>query len=538
MNSIAGGAPISPATYGIISKDLRSTDGLELIFDFDDRLATLQTNGTPLQAGSVVQIWTPSIDSQNNLFYEITQQYDIDQTTHTYAGDITLKTWDTYYLYRSKYPLKAPTAGNFFSTTVESPSFSDTIFDSQGEDIGRVNVVNENAAQAWYPSLVRYSYPYVQDTAINGLSTYDSSRKKDFYRQYGDIVRLYCEQYNLAIIQQEKAFRTMVARSLITTATGQDTITLTNDILSDAIEIQGNFGLQNGEAFYARHGMLYGWDLKRGAMWGGTFDKIEDISALYDKDGNAEAIKTYATIQSKSIFNFNNSSHPFYAKIFIHCGYDPKLKQVLFTNFEYDSQPPIRLSYINNNPSWIALTNDTVAFNESGYWQGFFSFTPEMYSMVEGHRYGNALVSFKQGVPYFHNLNNETTYLNFYGTTCDKYLEVVSNKGGATEKNFMNIAIDSKSKNVNLQSTKYEAVSVKTSNNQLSTIPLSSWQTREGIFFSNFYRNTSLGKTLATGDKLVGTWCKVLLKGDSSQNSNYNEVRSITFLFNESKYTN
>lgn len=535
---------VPPATYGVISKDLRSVDSTTLIFDMDDRLNQLDTAGHTFQGGDYVQLWTPNkTDPKTKIFYEITAPIPVNQSTHqstipsvilsTGTGSnfgIATTTFDTFYIYRNGYALVP-----LFSTmtgTFESPSFSDTISDSQGEDIGRINVVNENAGKLRYPSLVRYSMPYVQDTFINGLSTFDSGREKTFFRQYGNITRMYCEQFNLCLIQEEKAFRVMVNRNLLTTATGDNQVTITNDILSDAIEIQGNFGCQNGETFIGRQGQLFWWDLKRGAMVGGSFERVEDISALYDKDGNATGVQTYALKQSKAIYNYNNSGIAPNQQIYVHIGFDPKNNHVIFTNWQKDD----RANFVNNNPTWSALTNDTVAFKTAGYWQSFLSFTPENYSLVEGHRLGSALVSFKEGVPYFHNLNNETTYLNFYGTQCDKWFEIVSNKGDGV-KNWMNISINSKSKSVVLAGTKYSAVSVKTSNNQVSTIPLPSFVQKEGAWFSNFYRNTNLGKTIITGDPLKGSFVKVKLKGDTTKNSEYNEVIGVTVLFNESKFT-
>jgi hypothetical protein len=528
----AGGNVIDPTVYGIITKELRSTDGFTLIFDMDDRIDQLDTAGDIFFKGDIIEIWSPSSES-TNLFYEITEQLEIDQTTHTYTPDaVTLDTWDTYFLVRDDYPLADPyDAANQFHETFEHHSFSDTIADSQGEDIGRVNMVNENARQQWKPAEVRYSYPYVQNTFINGLSTFDSGRKKDYYRQYGGITRMYCEQYNLAIIQEEKAFRSMVNRNLLTSATGDNTITISSDILSDAIEIQGNFGCQNGETFIGRQGMLYWVDLKRGAFVGGNFDRVEDISALYDKNGNAQGIKTYALKALKNIFNTNNDRE--LDDVLIHAGFDPKLNQWVFTSFNTD---PNLKTFTNNFDNWSILRNETVAFNTAGKWDGFFSFTPEFFGICEGKRNGNCLVSFKEGIPYFHNQNDTTTYLNFYGTECDKYFEIVSNKGDGV-KNAMNISIDSKSKSLVLAGTKYSAVSVKTSNNQLSTIPLPSFVQKEGMWWSQFYRNTNLGKTIITGDPLKFSWIKVKLKGDTTKNSEYNEVRGVTVLFNDSKYT-
>ena len=532
----AGGNVIDPTVYGIITKELRSTDGFTLIFDMDDRILDLDTvSGDIFFKGDIIEIWSPSSES-TNLFYEITEQLEIDQTTHTYTPDaVTLDTWDTYFLVRDDYPLADPyDAANQFHGTFEHHSFSDTIADSQGEDIGRVNVVNENARQQWKPAEVRYSYPYVQNTFINGLSTFDSTRKKDYYRQYGGITRMYCEQYNLAIIQEEKAFRSMVNRNLLTSATGDNTITISTDILSDAIEIQGNFGCQNGETFIGRQGQLFWVDLKRGAIVGGSFEAVQDISALYDKDGNAQAIKTYASKQLKAIFKNNNDRNTF--NVYIHSGFDPKLNMYVFTN-QKSSDGVTPVSFVNNSDTWTALENDTVGFKTSGYWAGFYGFTPEYFSMCEGHWLGNAMVSFKNGIPYFHNLNNETTYNTFYGTECDMFLEVVGNKGIQTVKRFMNISLDSKNSSPILTGMAYDAVRVLTSNNQESSIPIASFGQLEGVWASPFYRNISNGYTIFTGEELVGTWVKCKLRRNTAMKTQYSELRNIAITMRESPKT-
>lgn len=537
-DTASGNVFINPTTYGVITKDLMSEDGISLSFDMDDRIYELDnTDSTPFSVGSLVEVWSPSSES-TNLFYEITEQFNVDQTTHVYTPDaITLETWDTYFLTRDTYPRNS-TGSATFTHIVEHHSFSDTIQDSQGEDIGRVNVVNENAREQWKPAEVRYSYPYVQNTFINGLSTFDSTRKKDYYRQYGGITRMYCEQYNLAIIQEEKAFRSMVNRNLLQSATGDTTITISSDILSDAIEIQGNFGCQNGETFIGRQGQLYWWDLKRGAFVGGSFEAVQDISALYDKEGNAQGIKSYATIQSKGIFN-NNSDRASTYKVFVHAGFDPKLNKVLFTNWKKDFRitPSFEPTFVNNEDNWSVLTNDTVGFKTVGYWAGFFSFTPEMYSMVEGHRLGNAMVSFKDGQPYFHNLNTATTYNTFYGTSCDQYLEIVGNKGIQTVKRFMNISVDSKNSSPILTGMAYDGVRVLTSNNQESSIPIASFGQLEGVWASPFYRNISNGYTIFTGEELTGSWVKVKLRRNTALKTQYSELRNIAITMRESPKT-
>lgn len=541
MTAGAGTTYISPATYGTITKQLRSTDGIELIFDMDTRILALSTALQPLQVGSFVEISTPTQSTGRAIFYEVTKQLDIDSSTHKYTPNTytftgTQSTWDTYFIVRTKYPLQPPYAGaapDIFTGTFEHHSLSDTVVNSEGEDIGRINVVNENAGQLWYPSLVRYSMPYVQDTFINGLSTFDSGREKTFFRQYGNITRMYCEQFNLCLIQEEKAFRVMVNRNLITSSTGDNTVTLTKDILSDAIEIQGNFGCQNGETFIGREGQLFWADLKRGAFVGGNFDKVGDISALYNDKGEATGIKTYATKALKNIFNINNDRD--LDDVLVHAGFDPKLGQWIFTSFNTDTTLK---TYINNENHWSILKNQTVAFNNVGYWQGFFSFTPEYYGMVEGKRNGNCLVSFKEGIPYYHNQNDEQTYLTFYGTECDKYVSVICNEAPDTVKNFMNISVNSKDKSVVLSGTKYDGVSVLTSNNQTSLVPITQFVQKEGFWNSPFFRDTSLGRTIGTGDFLKGTWVKVLLKGDTTKNGDYNEFRGVIVSYTKSEYTN
>ena len=174
------------------------------------------------------------------------------------------------------------------------------------------------------------------------------------------------------------------------------------------------------------------------------------------------------------------------------------------------------MDYINNSYNIELEANETIGYSvDSDTWVGWMAYTPEYFVYNDGQRTGLSFCSFKEGIPYFHNLSTETTYDIFYGIQTDQVIAFVCNESPQTEKRFQTITIDSKNLTSNLNAVKYIGNEVTTSDNQLSSIPITSWKFRENLLRSVFYRATNQGKDLATGDGLHGCYLEVRLVRDT-----------------------
>lgn len=479
-----------------------------------------------LTSGALVQFYTPSKQEQTDLFFETG---DIILTNRV-AGNNQLLEASTIISTFDTYPIQwdttfAPdTVTDSGATPFEHHSiFATKTVPSNGEDIGRINVVNVDARQIWYPARVRWSNAYIPNSFYNGLSAFEEANKEDYFRQYGSITQFHADGSNLAIFQEDKVFRVMINKNLLTLADGGTQITATDKSLSDPIEIEGDFGLQDSSTFQSWGNMMYFIDTKRAAQCICDWSKITDVSS-------ESFMKSYFEAKCKHVFNANLSHQ--HATWLLHSGWNPKFKLFLTTFFLY--QDASDDDYINNLYDVSLSANETVTYSVNGQnCGGFTGFAPELYCYVDGHRHGLSMVTFKQGIPYFHELDTETTFNNFYGTQTDQYIRIIANESPQTEKKFLTIGYDSKSKTSMISGVRYGANDVVTSDFQTSVIPVDSFKFFESFYFSNFYLNTSYGGTIFTGENLRGSYIQVGLLRDTDPAvvSKYNELSKIIVNF-------
>lgn len=295
-------------TYGLIDKEL-STDpsdpDVTFICDYTAGLATLAD-------GAWVEFYTPAKEDQTDIYYEIgdfillTGQQGLNTSVVT---STTLRTWDTYPIYWNE-PYVDDLVTDAGVTPFEHHSiYAEGTVPSNGEDIGRINVINKDARQLWYPARVRWSDAYLPNTFLNGLSMNPEENKKDYFRQYGGITQLYGDYYNLLLLQEDNCFRVVIARNLVTLADGTTQLVASNTFLSDPIVIGNeNFGCQNSESFQEYGGLMFWVDTKKGAIVECDWQNTKDISRV-------GMVKSYAERKLKYIFNYNANEAPV-------CGWD------------------------------------------------------------------------------------------------------------------------------------------------------------------------------------------------------------------------
>ena len=197
------------------------------------------------------------------------------------------------------------------------------------------------------------------------------------------------------------------------------------------------------------------------------------------------------------------------------------------------------MDYINDNDTIDIEANETIAFSiEGDAFNTFYAFTPEHMDFVDGELYGLSLVTFKEGLPYFHNLSAVDDYNVFYGENTNQYVNVVCNESPQTTKKFQAIAVDSKTKQSPIEGIKYSVSEVRTSDNLVSYVPLAAFKFKENWYYSVFYRATNFDATIQTGQYLRGTWCEVKLTRDEDPDvqTEYNELAKICVFFTTSDY--
>lgn len=695
------------ATYGLIDEPL-ATDPTEtsvtFLCEYNPELATLAD-------GAWVEIYTPAKKDQVELYYEVSnfiEMTGVKSNNKVSELTTTLNTFDTYPIFWNS-PYVDTSVNATGTIPFEHHSIYTTkIVPSNGEDIGRINVINVSARQLWYPARLRWSFAYLPNTFVNGLSMNAEANVKDFNRAYGNIVQLFDNFYNLLILQEDNCFKSVLAKQLVTLADGSEQLVATSTFISNPIELSGDFGCQNSESFQEDNGRMWWTDTKRGALCECDWSSIKDISS----EGS---IKSYISRKLKYIYKYNQNEHTTQtcsydldsmptiavtstvrmfvdgvwetmvvgveittptglaalilaaglgtftvngdlieivdadsvygdlvvvnssgASIFeasyvcnfdfftVPAGYDPKNKMYLPTFFNmnnkgiyrwnfasgFDTGDDLTVSIVidgvtesgtydisdiddivtaledlaNNTDEFSVIENNTVIDTQSssgsvygtviingdsfavvttdtyyyinneydieiernetigysmigGGANGWYGFTPEYYGFIDAQLEGISMVTFKKGLPYFHNLYTTTDYNEFYGTQTDQVITPVFNGlSPVTEKRWMTIGYNSKNKTSTNSGTKYEAYAVATSDFQTSTIPIAAFVFREGFYYGVFFRNTSTGSDIFSGQPLRGTWVKVTLVRDTDEDIQplYNELSDIIVNFETS----
>lgn len=490
---------------------LRSTDGVTLVIDNDPSLHTLAN-------GALAEIFTPRNAAQTDIYYEITgllpttrvagNNQAVDQT-------VTLSTFDTY-LFTRQMPRGTTTSWN--PILVEHHSQFDTVNPSDGEDIGRPNVVNDEARQTWKPALMRHSLKFVPDATVNGLSTFQSENFKQYYREYGAITILHCHGSALHVIQENAAFYSHINKAQVQYASGTSELITSNEVFSNPQDVAGSYGCGDPCTFVSHDGLMFYWDIKTG-----NFIQHDGRSQtpISKKGLGAFFLQQSKLVQSARL---NSDSD----QVLVHAGFDPFRFRVVvsaWSGYRPETPPRGAALYVNTDTSLRPWYAQTVGYGlQSSAWDSAYGFVPEFYGRIDGSQHGNLLVTFMSGVPYFLNDDRATTYNVFFGLQTPQTVQATCCPAPVSTKRFLTMGYVSRKDGSTIAGELYDVPTVTTQTNQTSKVPQSAFAWKEGAYESNFFGSTATGKTLATGEPLVGKYANLTLV---KHTNTYNELSDI-----------
>jgi hypothetical protein len=428
--------------------------------------------------------------SEDEIYYEISEKFPIGEFTfglgtgspittlaHLYPEG-TFNRGDVYVSVRS---LQNEEDTTYFIS--ESPSISDTVY-SKYRDGGRANYSDNDQGETRYTAQVTYSMPYVSGTKINGLSNFNPVVLpfKEYDRSNGPIQKLFSQDNQLIIFQEDKVNKSMVSRNVIFDNQGGGTLVgTTANVLSDAISYQGDYGIsRNPESFAEFGGRIYFTDAKRGSVLRLSRDGLTPISEY--------GMGTYFMDELTSPDVINGK---------VIGGFDP-----------------------DNGEYIISFRATTIAFHEpSKRWSSRYSFVPD--SMVYIFK---DLISFKDGNFYLHNANEERN--NFYGENYSSMIEFVSNASPSDKKVFLAIGLES--------SDAWACPQITTPSGQETNLLATDFDEREGYYYSDilFDVNTpNVENPLIEGDRIRDYAATIKLTNNSTEKvelfaANVNLVKS------------
>tara|TARA_R100001594_G_scaffold150616_1_gene212741 strand:- start:3795 stop:5954 length:2160 start_codon:yes stop_codon:yes gene_type:complete len=326
---------------------------------------------------------------------------------------------------------------------------------------GRINVINNNAAERHLEASVYYSETYSSTASINGLSSFNLANVPyfDYNKNFGSIQSLMMKDDDLLIFHENKVGRVLVQKDILRTASGEGMVSLSNNIIDNYVSLySGEYGCcLQPESIVKFGNRFYFVDIKRGAVLRLSADGLTVISDQGMRDYFRDLGEMYVINDPEGQKEYSFS---------IIAGYDPKYDEYIVTFPDvYEKDDDGRWSgertlwdsnysiYKNmDNRSTKVFESKTVAFNERvNRWTSFYTFYPEYYGRV-----GRQFIGFKNGRLWKHNMTDrgyqnihtglgdwESKFNYIYGTQYGSTIQFPFNAEPSSVKTYNAISLES-----------------------------------------------------------------------------------------------
>lgn len=471
--------------------------------------------------GAYIELYrTREFNDQNEIVYEFGESYEVlynqasnrwyhqggegfpDQDPNnpvTSPAQVFLGRGDVYVRRRGyKFVVgNAPTA----ISGVEDFNFSD-FYPSADIDIGRPNVIVDNAYQKVLETGLRHGESIFQSNSINGISTFLSLGDELVVLplNFGSISMIKEVGLTLKVVQASKVISIYIQRLQTQLADGSNNLVATNKIFATQLIPDEEPGSTFPGSVTVHGRSMYFVDAFRGEV-------------VRDSPNGQIPISKYGEVQNfrnllKLVGNYQNT-RPNDIEIISY--FDENLDGYLFT-------------ILVLSPEITDLRSQTWFFHEdSNQWKAEMPWTPEMY--VE--RGPNNVFSFVDGQIYRHYSDN-VPYNNFYGVQYRSKIRLIHNSDPNKVKVFDTITVNSNRKWEATGENGDELNIIVPANDQYPTgmasrIVSTKFKPREGQWVAEFIKDanspgfTDPDRALINGRSLRGYICDVTLEIDSTE---------------------
>jgi len=273
-------------------------------------------------------------------------------------------------------------------------------FNNQSMELAtRAFATDENYAERRRKNALIYSGIYNSKTGVNKLNEFSigKSNIKAVDSAQGSIQKLYAEDTNLLILQEDKISRALIDKDAVFTAEGSSIKSLSNVVIGQVIPFLGRYGIStNPESFAIKGGMKYFADKKRGVVIRLTRDGHTEVSYYGMRSWFKDNLKT----ANKIVGIYDN----------------------------------VKDQYV------LSLQNDseyyTLGYDESSKgWTSFYTYKPNA-----GFTLKNVLYTFNGPNIYKH--YQTTNYNNFYNVSNTSKVNVILNNTPSAVKVFKNLSYE------------------------------------------------------------------------------------------------
>ena len=322
----------------------------------------------------------------------------------------------------------------------------------------RAHITDSTYGEEVRPNAMTYSGIFNNKTGINNTNDFSIGENitKAVDIQNGSIQKLFAEDTNLNIFQEEKVSKALIDKDAIYTAEGNPITAASNIVIGQIVPYGTNYGIgKNPESFAYYAGRKYFVDKPKGAVLRLSRDGITEISNYGMRGYFRDALRDATNIVG--IWDIYNKDY---------------------------------VLSIQGGSEDITVTFDEGVVG----WTSRHSYVPQLGGSLDGKYY-----TFKNCDIYEHYSNS--SYNDFYGTGYNSEIDIVFNGSVSVSKNFYSINYEG-SKTWNIDNIKAEqdtgivdeAENIAAFDVANQDLIISGFKLQDGKFHSNLI-NKSAGKS-------------------------------------------
>lgn len=419
------------------------------------------------------------VEGNDSIYYEVALIGDVDENGYhlvpvgTSGNDQGLGVPARVNIVNGNTPVRNIWIDSYPSAVRESEwlefySFSDYDPSLVVNNIGTPNQVNPFEKQTRYPAAMRYGGAYVIGTEINNINSFDVNSYKEASLVFGPIQKLDIDGSMMIIGQRLRLARAGIFESMFLDKEGNETVAISEKLLSEVGYYDYEVGIGDCPEAYCRWGSTkWGVDKNRGIVWRLAKNGVTPISI---------------TAKANSYF-----VPKLKGAISVVSGFDPTNQELYITILD-------------------GVSNETIVFSEednrfSMFWEG----VPTSYVTLYQNLYafsGNFLWE----------LNNSSTYNNFFGVQKNSSITFLGNDNPAIKKSFLALS--------EIASELWTVPEITTDLSQESSLVAGNFKQLEGEWHAAFLRDSrtrpGLANPLFNGPALKGKWIKCKLQNTST----------------------
>jgi hypothetical protein len=169
---------------------------------------------------------------------------------------------------------------NKLISIIES-SFSDN-YNLITNSNGRVSIVDENAKQTYFPTLIRFGGAYQVNTNINRINNFVYEDFDEYDRSFGDVIRLHVRDRYLKVYQKFKVGNVPILTQIVKDSANNPLQANTNTLINKVQYYAGDYGIGDAATSLAWNNFSdYFVDNYRGVVCRLSQDGITPLSIIY-----------------------------------------------------------------------------------------------------------------------------------------------------------------------------------------------------------------------------------------------------------------